>query len=237
MKKFFFSVLAVWIFMLSLYGCGGGGGGSSTTTTPIGTAVNLSQIKSFIEGTAAPGTAATFNASGTTSTGHNVSGTFSFTVSGATTTTTPLGTQTVNIVQQYSSITDHTTNGTISGISTSYVYQSGYLYKVVDSDGTTATASSQVLMPASAKVGDFSNYETLNYSDGSTEVSTWRLDAGTNGDAILVFNYTMTDSLNQLVFTEEDRYTIKPDGSISALSTKLYLASLGISITMSGNRM
>lgn len=236
MKKMF-SVLVVWIFILSLYGCGGGGGSDSATTTPIGTAVNLSQIKSFIEGTAAPGTAAIFNTSGTTNTGHNVSGTFSFTVTGATTTTTPLGNQTVNIVQQYSSITDNMTSATISGISTSYVYQSGYLYIMVYSDGTTATATSQVLIPASAKVGDFSNYLTLSYSDGTTEVSTWRLDPGTNGDAILVFNFSSTDSLNQLEFTEEDRYTIKPDGTVSALSTKVHFASLGLTITMSGNRM
>jgi hypothetical protein len=218
--------------------CGGGGGGSSSPpSTPIGTAVNLSQMKSYLEATAPPGSTASFQASGTSNTGVQLTGTFSFTVTGPTTTTTPAGIQTVNVVQQYTSITIISTGATISGISTDYIYQTGYLYKRIDSDGTIYTPISQTLLPVSAKVGDSGNDATLSISDGSTETSTWRIDPGTNGDAILVFNFITTNSLSQVAMTEEDDYTIKPDGTVSALSVKAYDATSGITITMSGNRI
>jgi len=36
--------------------------------------------------------------------------------------------------------------------------------------------------------------------------------------------------------TEEDSYTIKPDGSISAISVKVFFASSGITVALSGNK-
>ena len=76
----------------------------------------------------------------------------------------------------------------------------------------------------------------LSNSDGTTETSTWRIDPGTNGDAKFVWAFTNRDSLNVTTSTSEDSYTIKPDGSISALSSKIYYQSTGMTVTLSGNK-
>ncbi len=233
------TAMFVCVFLIAgLIASCGGGGTTSSTTTPIGTAVNLNQIKSYEEASAAPGTAATFNLTGKSNQGVPFTATLSFAITGPTTTTTPTGTQTVNVGQQYLSITNNSTGATISGISTHYVYLTGYLYKIVYNDGRIATPTSQTLLPASAKVGDFGTGTALSFSDGSNETSTWRIDPGTNGDAILVFTYTSTNSLDPSAsYTEEDDYTIKPDGTVSALTVKLNYPSLGVTVTLSGSRM
>ncbi|HEX9262078.1 MAG TPA: hypothetical protein VF893_06070 [Candidatus Bathyarchaeia archaeon] len=230
------------VFLITgfIVSCGGGGGGGTTssTTTPIGTAVNLGQVKSYEEASGAPGTTATFNLAGASNQGVQFAATVSFTITGPTTTTTSAGTQTVNVGQQYLSITNKSTGATVSGISTLYVFLTGYLYKIEYDDGSVATPTSQTLLPAFAKVGDFGTYTALSVSDGSNETSSWRIDAGTNGDAILVLSYTSTNSLNPSEsFTEEDDFTIKPDGTVSALTLKLNYPSLGVTVTLSGNRM
>jgi hypothetical protein len=62
----------------------------------------------------------------------------------------------------------------------------------------------------------------LRNSDGTTETSTWRIDPGTNGDSKFLSVYTTRDNSNFVTDTEEDSYTIKPDGSISAISARYY---------------
>ena len=76
----------------------------------------------------------------------------------------------------------------------------------------------------------------VSNSDGSTESSTWRIDPGTNGDAIFVYIFTDRYNLNVVTETSEDAYTIKPDGSISAVSTKFNELTTGRTGILSGSK-
>jgi hypothetical protein len=222
-----------------LVACGGSGSSDSTvatgsTPTPAGTAVNLSVIKNFAEART-PEDSMSFYLSGSSSTGINLIGTFSLAISSPTTTLTPNGTEMVNVLVQKATLTAGG-SGYASSTATYYYYETGYLYKVVRNDGTASTHTDQTLLPSSAKVGDSGPDRVVSFSDGTTETSTWRIDAGTNGDAQFVFIYTDTNSLNTVIYTEEDAYTIKPDGSITALSITFHFSSSGETVTLSGNK-
>lgn len=228
-----FYMLAV----MSFFACGGGGGDTTpSTTTPMGTPVILSEIKNYAEAKT-PGDSMFFNLAGSSSAGANLTGTYSLAISAPTTTSTPLGTQTVNVFVQNVTLTNTSTGAFVSAMSAYYYYQTGYLYKIVHDDGTTSTPTSQTLLPSSAKVGDFGPDMALTNSDGTTETSTWRIDPGTNGDAKFVYAFTNRDNLNVVTYTSEDSYTIKPDGSISSMSTKLYYPSSGMTVNLSGNKI
>ena len=177
-----------------------------------------------------------FNMSGSSSAGVNLTGLFSLAVSAPTITSTSTGTQTLNVAVQQVTLTNASTGASASETTTYYFYQTGYLYEIVHGDGTISTSASQTLLPISAKVGDSGADMIVNEPDGTTETSTWRIDPGTNGDAKFVFSYTDRDSSNAVTLTEEDSYTVKPDGSISALATKIYYSNTGLTITLSGNK-
>lgn len=238
-NKFFMAMVILLALPISFFGCGGGGGGSSSTATPIGTPVNLGVIKSFAEASGAPGTAISFNLSGTISNGalsNNLIGTASHTISQPTTTVISSVTTTVNVLQSIISLTNTVSNKTASDTITSYVLTSGYQYRTVDSTGLIGTPTgTQTLLPASAKVGDSGNFVTLSLSDGTTETQTWRIDSGNNGDAIFVLVSITTDTLSNVTDTESEAYTIKPDGTVSALS--ITSESSGITVHVSGNKI
>ncbi len=231
-------ILLSLVLMLQLQGCGGGGGGAaSSTATPIGTPVSLAEMQSFDEATAAPGTAMSFNLAGTLCNSticNNIVGTLSTTVSQPTTTNG----QTYNVTIVMESLTNLTTGETITGKSTTYVSQNGYVDTVVYDNGDTGKMTSETLLPAIARVGDTgNNYTTLSFSDGETETGVWRIDPGENGDAILVFSFIRRDSLDNLMFTEEDAYTIKSDGKIADMSLTDTVAGSGVTLKLSGNRL
>jgi hypothetical protein len=191
-------------------------------------------IKNFAEAKT-QGITMSFNLAGSSSAGANLTGTFSCTISAPTSTSTASGTQTVNVFVQNVTITNTSTHAFASAMTTYYYYQTGYLYKIVNDDGTISTPTSQTLLPSSAKVGDFGSDMVVSNSDGSTDTSTWRIDSGTNGDAKFVYSFTYRDSFNVVTGTSEDSYTIKPDGSISAMSTKFYDSGTGLTMTLSSN--
>jgi hypothetical protein len=229
-KGILWAVVGLWAVM-GLFACGGGGGGggAESFTTPIGTTVDLSVIKNFAEAKT-QGSTMSFNMSGSGSTGANLTGLFSLAISAPT--------STVNVEVQQVTITNKGTGISASETTTYYYHQTGYLYEIVHGDGTISTPapSSQTLLLSSAKVGDSGADLAVNNPDGSVETSTWRLDPGTNGDAKFVFSYTDRDSLNAVILTEEDSYTIKPNGSISALATKISYSNPVLIITLSGNK-
>ncbi len=239
-NKYIMSLAISLALSISLFGCGGGGGGSPTPT-PIGTPVNLGVIKSFAEASGVPGTTISFILSGTITNGtltDNLSGMAFHTISQPTTTVISTVTTTVNVLQSMISLTDAVSHETASDTTTAYVLTSGYQYKTVDSSGVVSTATgTQTLLPATAKVGDSGNFVTLSVSDGTTDTQTWRIDPGNNGDAVFVLVSIMTDASNTVTETESEAYTIKPDGTVSALSITDTDVSLGITINVSGNNV
>jgi len=233
-KSIIWTAVGLWV-VIGLSACGGGGGGDAAPATPIGTAVNLSQIKNFEEAQT-QGSTISFNVTGSIGTATNLTGVLSLAVTAPTITSTPTGTQTINVLVQNVTITNPATSASASATTTYYFFQTGFLFKIVHDDGTISTPTSQTLLPGSAKVGDSGADIVVSNSDGSTETSTWRIDPGTNGDAIFVYILTDRDNLNAVTETSEDAYTIKPDGSIAAVSTKFNDLTTGTAGTLSGNR-
>ena len=177
-----------------------------------------------------------FNLAGSSNKGAQFTGTYSVAISAPTIISTPAGTQTVNVFVENVTLMNTSTGASSSGMTTYHYFQTGYLYEIVYDDGTISTPTAQTLLPASAKVGDSGDDMAISNSDGSTALSTWRIDPGTNGDAKFVYVFTNWDNLHTVIDTEEDVYTIKPNGSISAMSVGIYYPSLGITVTLSGNK-
>ncbi len=220
-------------------GCSSGGGGSPESTsikTPVGTPINLSEIKSFDEATAAPGTSMAFLMTGTicdTVNCNNLSGILVTTISAPTTSNG----QTFHVAKETLSITNTLTGDYDRGTSTSIVSLSGYVSSVSFDYGLEGSPVSQILLPGTAKVGDTGNYTQWNFSDGTAETVAWRMDPGDNGDGIVVFTVTNTDNANAVTYTSVDSYTIKPDGHVSAVSLITHYVSDGITVALSGNRV
>ena len=84
--------------VIGLTACGGsGGGGGGATPTAVGTTVNLSVVKDFAEAKT-PGRTISFNVTGSSSAGANLTGSLALAISTPTITSTPTGTQTVNVL-------------------------------------------------------------------------------------------------------------------------------------------
>lgn len=223
MKK----LMSISFLIVFLFACGngGGGGGTPSTPTPIGTVVNLSTMKDFSEGRIGMA----FHITGSSSAGYNFTEDLSSVVS------TP--TSTLNVVNESITLTNTTTGAFFSVTAIAYYYPTGYGFKEILSDGTTFTLTSQSLLPLTAKIGDSGLGATGSYSNGNSLTLPWRLDPGTNGDAIFVQSGTLKNNINTVIENQELSYTIKPDGSISSLSEKIYFPSSGITVTLSGPRL
>ncbi len=70
---------------------------------------------------------------------------------------------------------------------------------------------------------------------GETDQITWQLTNANNGLANLVANNTTTISGN-LQWSEEHTYVIDQQGNRKSLTVKIYYASNGLTITLSGNK-
>ncbi len=70
---------------------------------------------------------------------------------------------------------------------------------------------------------------------GETDQITWQLTNANNGLANLVANSTTTISGN-LQWSEEHTYVIDQQGNRKSLTVKIYYASNGLTITLSGNK-
>lgn len=226
--------IPVLVGILFLVNCGGGGGGSSAA--PESTPVNLSQIKQFEEASAAPGTSMTFQMTGTASNGVNAVG---LTATATVTVMLPamVDGQSCNVEQQVISMTNTTTGQSSSSTATVYVLPTGNVLKAITGQGVTARPLSQALLPLTALVGDTGEYRTVYYSDGRTETSTWRIELGTDGKAVIKFSQSFRDNLGNPVATEEDSYTLGSDGAITAFTMKAMDVATGITIILSGNRL
>lgn len=195
------------------------------------TRVNLSVIKNFAEAKT-QGSTMSFDMVGSSSRDGNLTGTVSYSIVAPTVMSTSTGTQTVNVINLNSEIKDFK-RLIYASRTTYYYYQTGYFYKGEQYDGTISTPVSQTLLPSSARVGDSGADMVIKRSDGSTSITTWRIEPG-NGDANFVTVCTHKNKVDAKIGIEEDSFTIKRDGSIAALSLKYYDSRTGDRITMSG---
>jgi hypothetical protein len=228
MKKSF-SLLIALFFVVS---CGGGGGGDSTAPpTPVGTAVDLRIVKGFYSGTAAPGSQASFNISGSDSTGQAWTGSLSMVSDGPTT----FEGNNVNKRRFLTTLTRTVDGSSASSITTEYYLASNNnFYKSVSSSGVTEVPITQTQLPDNARVGDFGNLRTLRGSNNITHSGTWKLEGDYNGNSKITFSHMNQDSSNVITSLEDDTFYLDTTGNPYKYTVTLITNS--IHLTMSGNR-
>ena len=221
------NLLAAFFVMAYVSACGGGG----DTTTPIGTPVNLSQIKSFTEATAAQGTVVAFKLTGSDTIGGSYTGTEILSVEPETTfegQTVRVGKQDQSLIRSGVPSTETVTRYVLS--------TNNLLYKTVSSSGVVGIPVSQSLLPAIAKVGEFGDYMVLLRNDGYTETILWRLDAGVNGASIFVLTDTWSISGGNYLLAEE-KYNLDTSGNVTSIAVRLFYTDSGLTVTLSGPKV
>lgn len=212
-----------------LAGCGGGGGGNTATQTPTGTVVNLTPFKSVYLGISA-GTQFSFPALfGTDSQGRSWSGSYTTVADGATTF------EAQNVTKRRSLITLQLAGGTpVSGTTTAYFQVSNESpYKSISSTGVTYTPTSAVLIPLTAKVGDFGVLGTVSGSDGTTTTATWALNADFNGASILALSSIVKTGAT-ITSTEVDSFYLDSNGNPTKLA--INVTTSGITVNLAGSK-
>ena len=188
--KYYIFIAIVTIFSLS--GCGGGG--SSTTPTDPNTVFSLFPSAYFTLGYSE-----SYTLTGTDTGGGVFTGSYSIqTQSQSTFNGNPA------IPFAVSLQLNNTASGAfVTAIGTGYysttisnLHNLGFTNTTF---GTTTVSASTTALPTTATIGNFGSVGTYTDSAGDTDVDTWRLDDGGNGNAKLVFSTTTTDQFEQLL--------------------------------------
>ena len=216
--KFFLLTLT-----LTISACGGGG--SSTASGPVAS-TNTFNVRSGYTRLSASGFSKTLAISGT------CTGTLTITDAPATTSATFESQSALS----GSSVMSATLNGCTpaSSISTETRYfDSNYAplgYSVVGGD--YGVWASPAVLPTSAKVGDVAIVGTINkFSNSSRTTSTGRqeisyvIEADTATTAIANLISKSYNSSNTLTSTEQDRYRVAADGSLTLISMDIQYAN------------
>ena len=207
------------ILTLLLSGCGGGGGTAgpvtSTLSFPLQSGMrasieNASSTNYTVSGTC-NGTASIVSSTPVSATFEGVSGLF------ATTTT-------------IFNFTD-CSPATVASASTDY-FDTNYIpLGAVDADGSYSVYSAPASIPVSVKVGDAGTIGTQNnYSDNTKitatghDVISYAIEPDTASTAIVNMINKSYDSVGMLTSTEQDRYRISSDGTLSFIASDIQFA-------------
>lgn len=203
---------------------------------PVENQVTLIEIKQIKEAAATPGTSLYFMLSGAANNGFQIlwlTGMFTSTIDHPVTNNS----QQFNVRQDNISVKNTATGQSLSSAATSYVTPAGYLNSLEQNGLQIGTVSSQTLLPATAAIGDSGSYATISYIDGTVDAITWSIEAGINGDAVIKFRTITVDSSNTTLSFDDEAYTIKPDGTITALAIEIHDLTENIIIALSGARV
>ena len=85
-------------------------------------------------------------------------------------------------------------------------------------DQVTAIGTSLEVIPLSATIGDFGTIGSYSHSDGKSSTTTWSLEDGYNGKAILKISTIIRDSSGDLDTTSITSRTIDTGGNVSKYS-------------------
>jgi hypothetical protein len=223
MKRFVLLLVAV----IGLTACGGGGGGTADTPTPVGTSVSMASFKGVFLGTAT-GAQYSFPALlGSDSQGRGWSGSFTVVADGATTF------EAQNVTKRRSLVTLQIAGGTpVSSTTTSYFLVSdGSAYKSISSSGVTYIPTSQTLIPATIKVGDFGTIGAASGSDGTTSTTTWALNADVNGASILAISSIIKTGVT-ITGTEVDSFYLDASGVPTKLAISVTVNTVNPPVTV-----
>lgn len=233
----YIKLLIASIGVVLLSACGGGGGGGSGTSSPASVPTDPNLVFQLIPpGAFSSGYAATYQLSGSDTSG----GTYTATLSNATQSQTTFNSQPAIPISQQIQITNTQTKAFVSATAIDYYSTdigSLMLFGYVDvTYGQTKIGTTINIIPQSGKIGDFGTVGTYaGGTDGVVETITWKLTNADNGLAYLVIDTTSV-KYGVLDSSEEDTYLIDQSGDRKSLTAKIYLASSGVTITLSGNK-
>ena len=215
--------LLAFVMSLALTACGGGGGGGASG--PV-TSTNTFDIRAGHARLTASGFSATFAVSGT------CSGTFSLTSGPATTNTVFEGAAALSRSSVGSLNVSNCNPASNVGTTTSY-FDSNYVplgYSIVG--GNYAVWTSPPSLPAAARVGDVAVAGTVNKYTNSTkstsagtEENSYVIEADTATTAIANLISKNYNAAHTLTSTEQDRYRVAADGSLTLISIDIQYAN------------
>ena len=217
-----FKLLALAISLL-ITACGGGGGGGASS--PVAS-INTFDLRAGHSRLAASGFTKTLAVSGT------CTGSFSLTSGPATTNTTFEGIAALSRSAVVSLNVSNCNPASNVGTTTSY-FDSNYVplgYSVVG--GNYAVWASPPSFPVAARVGDVAVAGTVNKYTNSTkstsagtEENSYVIEADTATTAIVNLISKNYNAAHTLTSTEQDRYRIAADGSLTLISIDIQYAN------------
>lgn len=221
------------ISAIALTACGGGGGGgsSSSSTAPV-TSTNTFNIQSGFARMSANGFTKTLTVSG------SCTGTYTRTDGPATSSTTFEGAAAISgnsvITQTFSNCTPTSKTETVTRyFNANYAPLGGSIV-----EGAYLVWATPPKLPNAAKVGDVDVSGTINkYTDitksapAGKQQNSYVIEADTATTAILNLISKSYDASNNLVATEQDRYRVAADGSLTLISIDVQNAN-GIHLVM-----
>ena len=215
--------LLAFVMSVGLTACGGGGGSGSNG--PV-TSTNTFDIRAGHARLTANGFSTTFAVSGT------CSGTFSLTSGPATTNTVFEGVAALSRSSVGTLSVSNCNPASNVGTTTSY-FDSNYVplgYSVVG--GNYAVWASPPSFPVAARVGDVAVAGTVNKYTNSTkstsagtEENSYVIEADTATTAIVNLISKNYNAAHTLTSTEQDRYRIAADGSLTLISIDIQYAN------------
>ncbi len=217
------NLLCTVIVPLTLIACGGGGGGGGPSGPVAST--NTFNVQTAYTNFARAGFSKTFTVSG------SCAGSTSITAAPATTSTTFEGKFAFSGVSVSSTTLTNCTPASSSDTTVSY-YDSNLIPMGRSSASKYVVFSGVPVLPTSAKVGDAVVVGTiLTYTSSSRATRTGREDVSavmepdTATTAILNIVVKTYDASNVLTSTEQDRYRLAADGSLSFVSFDVQYAT------------
>jgi hypothetical protein len=215
--------LLAFVMSVALTACGGGGGGGASG--PV-SSTNTFDIRAGIARLTASGFSTTLTVSGT------CSGTFALTSGPATTNTVFEGSAALSRSSVASLTVSNCTPASNVGTTTSY-FDSNYVplgFAIVGGDYGVWTSPPS--LPNNARVGDVAVVGTINKYTNSTkstpsgtQQNSYVIEADTATTAIANLISKTYNASNVLTSTEQDRYRIAADGSLTLISIDIQYAN------------
>ena len=221
-----FKIILAVTTLSSLVACGGGGGGGSTAPTGPVASTNTFNIKSGYSALVSAGYNKTFTLSG------SCTGSFVINQGAASTSTTFNGSPSVSGTRLSTITLSNCTPALISETSTNYYDSSysplGYAYQ----GGNYAKYATPVTIPTAAKVGDVVILGTISlFTDAAFTIpnghvdETYVMEADTATTAIINITDKTYNTSNVLTSTEQDRYKVAADGTLTPYSLDVQYAN------------
>ncbi len=218
MKNYFF-LLA----LIIIQGCSSGGGDSSTPATSF-SLFPPNYFTSYNE---------TIIFSGSDSTGDLYTLTLSEQTSAQTTFLTEAAIPILTDIQ----LTNTSSGGVINITQNSYFSTSATDRRFLGTDGGLTETVSAVtkVIPQTAVIGASGVIGTYTDNAGDVESSSWRLEDGLNGRAILIYQFTYTDQSGSPTGSETQTFLIDESGNRLSVTVVFFDTASGVTITLRGS--